>query len=210
MQKESAPKVFLFLPRNFHWEGLFHLLSHPEQPVFPCKRKALPRYSFFYREISTGKDCSICCPTRNNRYFHAKGKRSQGIPFFTEKFPLGRTVPFVVPPEQPVFPCKRKALPRYSFFYREISTGKDCSICCPTRNNRYFHAKGKRSQGIPFFTEKFALGRTVPFVVPPEQPVFRCKRKALPRYRIPFFTEKFALGRTVPFVVPPGTTGISM
>ena len=61
-------------------------------------------------------------------------------------------------------------------------------------NRRYFFSS------FFFFFEEFPLGRTVPFVVSPEQPVFPCKRKALPRYS--FFSEEFPLGRTVPFVVP--------
>ena len=49
------------------------------------------------------------------RYSDHFGKNEKrGIPlkvfFFFEKFPLRRTVPFVVPPEQSVFPFKRKAL----------------------------------------------------------------------------------------------------
>ena len=47
------------------------------------------------------------------QWFSDKNEKG-GIPlqvfFFSKKFPLGRTVPFVVRSEQPVFPCKKKAL----------------------------------------------------------------------------------------------------
>ena len=43
--------------------------------------------------------------------------------FFTEKCPLGRTVPFFVPPEQLVFPCKRKVL-MFFFIGRGVIFGK--------------------------------------------------------------------------------------
>ena len=50
------------------------------------------------------------------RIFQKREERnkSDGIPFFSEKFPVKKPVPFDLPPEQPGFPYKKKALYMFS------------------------------------------------------------------------------------------------